>query len=194
MANRTRTWRIVGSACLYVTLVVLLMNSAMRQGLILFGTGTAMSAGGVRPTDDDGVPLPALNYPERALAAKIPELNKISPLSIQRAAGVFESLKGVDQSRQYAPKPGVAGTFDHNSTALYDIAKATRGPKTVYQFTVVDRDGRSMVLDVDESAMTPDDLAAFRVYEMARSNPRLRILVDSANRIASQTQPGRDGK
>lgn len=77
-----------------------------------------------------------------------------------------------------------ASEFVADTATLYDIAPRTEADgRTVYDWTLVDSEGRSLVVTYEAGDMTPQDLAAARVFATARDNPNLRTLVDAARSI-----------
>jgi len=119
----------------------------------------------------------------KALRERTDSLNKIPEASVDKVAAIVEKVKGVDRFREYAPKAGVKGDFDIGTAVLHDINKRTRDGKVVYEFTMVDKDGRSLSCDVDEKEMSADDLQSYNVFQIAKQNKSLRRLVDAAIKI-----------
>jgi len=125
---------------------------------------------------------------ERRLAElrrRLAGLRQIPPDRVDRIARLVERIKQVRSDRAYAPRPGRADPlqFDTESACLYDIARRRDGQRNVLVFTLVDKDGRSLSYTVEEREASAGDLLAWQVFELARDNPRLRRLVDSARRI-----------
>jgi hypothetical protein len=122
---------------------------------------------------------------EEELNERLKDLAVMPKKNADEAATFVENVKGVDRSRAYEPRPGVKGRFDADSTVLYDIVKRTKkNGETVYVHIMVDRDGRSLEAEIPEKQMTSADLRSFRMFEMARRNPKLRRMIRAAIRIS----------
>ncbi len=118
------------------------------------------------------------------LQAQTDWLASRDPGNLQKAAQRVTSFVGAATGRKLAPDPHATGDFDGESAALYDIANRTESDgRVVYDWTLVDRAGRSFVTTYDAADMTQQDLVAARVFDMARDNPSLRTLVDTARAI-----------
>lgn len=124
----------------------------------------------------------------RRLEAQTQWLAERSADSVARVADKVTSLVGAAPSRAMAPReelrdaPG--SEFVADTATLYDMVRRTEADgRTVYDWVLVDAQGRSLVVTYEASAMTPQDLAAARVFDLARQNPNLRTLVDAARSI-----------
>lgn len=105
---------------------------------------------------------------------------------VQRIADELSGLVAGIADHKLAPDPAATGEFDPDSATLYDIAaRNEHDGRTVYDWTLVDREGRSLVTTIDAADMTAQDLAAARVFDLARVNQNLRTLVDAARRIVA---------
>ncbi len=222
MAVRPRTWGLLGSLSLHGMLAVLAINLGIQEGMVRMGRPSPRMAGGGwggasvdgerqafpydRPID---APMPdvgglmrsadaatnRLNRQQKsdALRNKAGLLKQFPAAHVDQAAGVVEYFYGVDESRQWAPKAGATGRFDADSSIIHDIRRSfdSRGD-TVYIFTFVDKDGRTLTGEVPESQMTSDDLMAYRIHEMARKNEGLRRLIQAATKIHQARNAGKE--
>jgi hypothetical protein len=197
MIFRSRTWPWVISIALHVAALTLLgvwafdyyeNKDAARHG----GSGGGASVSH-EPTPEEAVD--ALRYQRRRVSTlpadeklgelkkRLDELDAIRFRNVRGAAGLVENVAGVKQDRWYRPNPDAKGTFDSKSATLFDVTRRVRDDKTVYVYTLVDAAGRTREAAVPADQMTPDDLRAYEVFEIARRNPKLRYLVESALRI-----------
>jgi len=116
-------------------------------------------------------------------------LNRVvRPESVDAVARTLEQATGVDNpGRAFAPVEGVEGEFRHDTAVLYDIQQVQDADgRTVYRWTLVDADGRSLTNDVTPEHMTVHDMIAFRAFQMSRDNPALRRLMDSVRKIGQK--------
>ncbi len=113
-------------------------------------------------------------------------LKSIDAGEVQRMAGLIESAMGASPvQRAMEPIASATGAFDADSASLYDITRKTRSDgSVVYEHLLVDAAGRTLRDERPEAQMSPQDFAAFRVFELARENPRLRTLIDLVRRRA----------
>ncbi|OQB86892.1 MAG: hypothetical protein BWX88_00757 [Planctomycetes bacterium ADurb.Bin126] len=194
MAVRPGTWGLLGSLSLHGMLAVLAINLGIQEGMVRMGRPSPRMAGGGwggasvdgerqafpydRPID---APMPdvgglmrsadaatnRLNRQQKsdALRNKAGLLKQFPAAHVDQAAGVVEYFYGVDESR-------------HDIRRSFD----SRGD-TVYIFTFVDKDGRTLTGEVPKSQMTSDDLMAYRIHELARKNEGLRRLIQAATKI-----------
>jgi hypothetical protein len=117
------------------------------------------------------------------LKERLDALDEIYIRDVRAAADFVEARKGVKQDRWYKPNPEVKGKFESSSATLYDVTRRVKNGKTVYVHTLVDAEGRSAKAEIPEEQMSVDQMRAFQVFEIARRNPKLRYLVDTALRI-----------
>lgn len=88
--------------------------------------------------------------------------------------------------RAMAPHADAEGAFDPESATVYDIVERRESDgRTVYDWTLVDAAGRTLVAVYEADQMTAQDRAAARVFAMAREHPNLRTLVDAARTIVA---------
>lgn len=112
-------------------------------------------------------------------------LERMSPAKVDSLAGIVERAAGADRSRAYRPDPDATGPFDHDSAVTYDIRTLERDGETVYEYTFVDKEGRTLVGELPASAVPDSERTSARVFEMARRRPTLRRLIDAALAIGS---------
>ena len=106
-------------------------------------------------------------------------------------AQAVESALGVSQpDRAMEPRDDAEGPFDPESASLYDILKREENGQTTYERVFVDASGRTLRERVEAEHMTPADLRAVTVFQMARDNPNLRFLVDAVRGFAESHAGG----
>jgi hypothetical protein len=126
---------------------------------------------------------------EAELERRVKDLQAVRPESLQGIQNLIESATGADQDeRAYAPVPGAEGAFDPHSALLYDMVKKEDGPEgsVVYVWIMVDKAGRTLEQEVPQSQMSPQDMTAFRIFEMSRGQPMMRRLLDTVRKIGAQ--------
>jgi hypothetical protein len=107
---------------------------------------------------------------------------------VQRMADKISRFAGGvgASSRKFTPDPNATGEFEPESATLFDIVRRTESDgRVVYDWTLVDHDGRSMVTTFEAGDMSSGDLAVARVFDMARDNHNLRTLLDAAQSIVA---------
>lgn len=121
------------------------------------------------------------------LSRRSGDLAAIDPAGVAAAAGVVESALGVASPRR-AMSPAVAppaGEFDADSASLYDIRRRLDAEgRSIYQYVFVDASGRTLTDTRPEGDLTDEDRRTARVFELARENPNLRVLVEVVRRVA----------
>ncbi|MBN1555880.1 MAG: hypothetical protein JXA11_14145 [Phycisphaerae bacterium] len=130
----------------------------------------------------------------RELQERLDDLDAVSFRNVKGAAGFVESVAGVKRDRWYRPNPSATGTFQSDSATLYDITQRVKDGKTIYEYTLVDAEGRTVKADIPARQMTPDQLRAFTVFEISRRNPKLRYLIDTALKIGENMVREDDGR
>lgn len=122
----------------------------------------------------------------RTIEEKLPELDRIKSSDVKAITKLIESAEslGGGSPRATEPRPGVAGEFDLDSAMVYDILRKPGKSGAVTEWTMVDREGRTMKFERRESELSDEERNLARMCEMARHSPNLKMLFDSARRIA----------
>lgn len=124
---------------------------------------------------------------EAELSRRLQDVNRMTREVVVGAAAAVAKAAGIDDSRAYAPRKGVEGPFEVESSVLYDITmRVEEDGQTVYVWTMVDRAGRSITSELPPEMMTPADMIAFRLFEMGRQNPNMGPLLDAARKMGHQ--------
>jgi hypothetical protein len=195
MLFRSKTWPWVISILLHAA--ALAMIGLWAYDYYEGGKVSRRSGGGatasLEPTTRKA--LEAMNYQEQRVSTmpaeeKLEELKKhLDDLdamyfrNVRGAADFVETVKGVKHDRWYRPNPAAKGKFESKTATLFDITRREKDGETVYVYTLVDADGRTTTAEISARQMKPDDLRAVKVFEMARRNPKLRYLLETALRM-----------
>ena len=126
----------------------------------------------------------------QAIEQQLPALSRIKTSDVKEIARLVEAAETAttgSPARATEPRPGVGGEFDSDSASLFDIKRkpmTKAGAPVLFEWVLIDKAGRTLKYDQRESEMTDDDRNLARICEMARQNPNLGVLFDSARRIA----------
>ncbi len=126
-----------------------------------------------------------LTDPEReALLNKmLPLAKKMDPERLQRHINRVESIFPSNPDRAYAPRENVAGPVHYESILPYHTEKVTQSDgTTLYRQTWVDKDGRTVVMDVKQDQATLAD----RLLYQSGQDETLGKLMQAALRISDQ--------
>lgn len=123
------------------------------------------------------------------LASRTTQLAQISPERVEQVVRFIEAAMGLEHVDAPAPNPEAKGSFDVGSCFVYDIQRRSEqiGQSTgqvVYQWTFVDRAGRTLVNVVQQPDMTRQDFGLFDAFELARGRPDMRRLIDLVRKVA----------
>jgi hypothetical protein len=123
---------------------------------------------------------------ERAIEENLPALNAMKASEVKAMATLIENAStGGKAARAIEPKADANGEFDADSATIHDIRKiTTKAGETVYEWVFMDRTGLTLRTIKTSGEMSESDRSAAKAFELTRESPNLRILLDSAVRIA----------
>jgi hypothetical protein len=122
------------------------------------------------------------------LQKKAGQLSNMDSRAVDAVAATVETVKGADKSRAYEPQKNATGKFDPNTATLYDITKENRNDDSIFVYTLVDAEGRTMTAERKLEEMSADDMRAYQLFNMSRNNKNMARLLKSAIMIGqSQT-------
>ncbi|HNX26766.1 MAG TPA: hypothetical protein PKK48_05095 [Phycisphaerae bacterium] len=114
------------------------------------------------------------------LRKKSAVLQNMNPQAVDAVAAAAETLGRANKSRAYEPVKNVAGNFDTDTAAIYDISRENRDEQPVFIYTLVDAKGRTMKAERRMDEMSADDMRAYHIFEMSRGNKNMARLLRSA--------------
>ncbi len=174
-------------AAIYVTLppVLGLLNVPVTEMEMQRQTTAALRAEALRQAEHTHQ-LAELHGKLDALA-KIESSDVVAIIDLVARAGGTSGSSG----RAFEPRPGIGGDFDPNTASLHDIVKSKddRG-NLIFITTYVDAKGRTLESQRSPEEMSRDDMVAWQVFELARKNQNLRLLVDSVRQMAEPPPHG----
>ncbi|MAE65947.1 MAG: hypothetical protein CMJ18_16875 [Phycisphaeraceae bacterium] len=125
---------------------------------------------------------------EEDLSSKIERLGAIATQEVDRVATMVEGVLGVADRTLASPNPDAKGTFDSDSATIHDIRRVETDDGPIYRWTFVDAEGRTIESLRRESEMMSEDLLLCRTFDMARSNPGLRRVLDVVLKVAEDDE------
>ena len=194
-------WGLSISLVLHLGLAAFLLTRPVSSPPSEIGTGVrapstaaptlaeARSPGRVRTLVDEAVrQARRLDHVDKMdkLRRQAKKVEKIAAGSVDRMASLVESAIGVDDQSAPGPDPQVPGRFEPGEATVYDITRKADNGRIRYEWIYVDNAGRQLTTTMNADAMTAQDLRLFEIFEMGRSNPALRRLIDVARKVAAK--------